>query len=117
MARTILLVHGKGEVREELAAYLRNAGLKVKTARDLRSAIRRLSEEPFDLVVCELRLSNAKSLELLKYVRTAHAELPLIFLPDGFDATSSSRLHVGRDQNALEFLMANWRTSRNLASG
>jgi len=67
----ILVVDDEADVRELLAEYFRNRGVRVATAEDGQTAVTLLAQEPsrFGLVVTDLQLPGRDGLEVLRAAR------------------------------------------------
>jgi two-component system, OmpR family, response regulator len=93
----ILIVDDDGQIRQLLAAFLRDNGFDVALARDgveMREAVRKA---PPDLVVLDLMLPGADGLELCRELRRASA-IPVIMLTArGDDTDRIIGLEVGAD--------------------
>jgi len=78
----ILLVEDEPELREDLAAELRELGYQVDESGDGSSALARLISQPFDLVVCDVRLPGLGGMELLAELRHGehlNRDVPFVF--------------------------------------
>src|SRR5437879_3859788 len=62
---------------------LEQAGHRVREAADGAQALRALRREPADLLVCDLFLSGAGGLEVLRAVRRDHPGLPVVAVSGG----------------------------------
>jgi two-component system response regulator AtoC len=65
MRRRILVVDDEPSIRKVLSATLTREGHDVHCAADGAEAMRRLSEEPFHLVVSDLKMPEVGGMELL----------------------------------------------------
>jgi len=54
--RRILIVDDESSIRESLAEFLRDFGMIVETAVNAEEALEQLAEQPFDLMIADLRL-------------------------------------------------------------
>jgi two-component system, NtrC family, response regulator AtoC len=80
MTRRILIVDDEPSLRKVLAAHLRRFGHESESAEDGAIAIRRLQEEPFHLVVTDLRMPNVDGMELLRWIHQHQPGLPVILI-------------------------------------
>ncbi|MES2643240.1 MAG: sigma-54 dependent transcriptional regulator [Myxococcota bacterium] len=80
MRSRILVVDDEPSIRKVLQAHLARDGYSVESAADGAEAIGRLSGEPFDLVITDLKMPGVGGLELLAHVRQNHPGLPLIVI-------------------------------------
>jgi two-component system, OmpR family, response regulator len=75
----ILLVEDDAEIRELVATFLRQNGMRVSVARDGREMDRLLSVSAVDLLVLDIMLPDEDGLSLCRRVRTAGG-MPIIML-------------------------------------
>lgn len=78
--KTILAVDDEPNMLRLLEISLRQAGYQPLTARDGREAIEIIRTRPVDCVVSDLHMPRMDGLQLLKEVRLASAELPVIIV-------------------------------------
>lgn len=73
-ALEVLVVDDEVEVRDLIAEYLRNRGLRVSVASEGRAAITAIEREParFGLLVTDLQLPGVDGLEVLRAARAAN---------------------------------------------
>ena len=76
----LLLVDDDLDMLEALAEGLGEQGFEVLTARSAEAAIVHLSEESFDVMVTDLRMTGADGLTLLAQARELSHELPVIVM-------------------------------------
>ncbi|HLB05423.1 MAG TPA: sigma-54 dependent transcriptional regulator [Thermodesulfobacteriota bacterium] len=67
---SILLADDNESMRVTLSILLKNSGHEVATAASGEEAIEKLGQEPFDLVVTDLKMKNIDGLEVVKAART-----------------------------------------------
>jgi two-component system response regulator PilR (NtrC family) len=65
----VLVVDDERSMRELLSITLRQAGYAVTLAEDGAAAIERIHQEPFDLVVTDLRMQETDGMDVLRAVR------------------------------------------------
>jgi CheY-like chemotaxis protein len=65
----ILVIDDEPDVRETLAALLRLDGHDVQTATDGRDGLERIGRNPFDLILCDLRMPEMDGRALYDEVR------------------------------------------------
>ena len=80
MSKRILIVDDEPSIRKVLAAHLTRFGYEVDTSPDGADAIRRLGDEPFHVVVSDLRMPNVDGLQLLAWCGTNLPGLPVILM-------------------------------------
>jgi DNA-binding NtrC family response regulator len=76
----ILLVEDRDSLRRLLARALADEGYEVAAAATGAEAIRRLGEQPFDLVLTDLKLPDHSGLEVLAASRRAQPRAPVVVL-------------------------------------
>ncbi|WP_028241025.1 response regulator transcription factor [Stutzerimonas azotifigens] len=76
----LLLIDDDQELCELLVSWLSQEGFAVRACHDGQNARAALAETPPDAVVLDVMLPDGSGLELLKQLRTEHAELPVVML-------------------------------------
>ena len=76
----LLLIDDDIELCELLGSWLGQEGFLVRACHDGRSARQALAEAPPAAVVLDVMLPDGSGLDLLKQLRTEHAELPVLML-------------------------------------
>ena len=76
----LLLIDDDVELCELLGSWLGQEGFLVRACHDGRSARQALAEAPPAAVVLDVMLPDGSGLDLLKQLRTEHAELPVLML-------------------------------------
>ncbi len=76
----ILIVDDERNIRKVLSTYLKKEGFEVETARNYEEAISKVSEENIDLVLTDMRLPGPSGLNLLQWVKSKQAFLPVILI-------------------------------------
>lgn len=79
-AARVLVVDDEVHEREGLAELLETVGCEVKSADDVKSAIRELERWGPHVVVTDLVMPGGGGLEVLRKVRTDHSDTPVIIL-------------------------------------
>lgn len=85
-APRILLVDDDLDVLSAHARFLRVEGFEVTVANDAASAWGRLCEDPFDLMITDLKMPGDDGLALTQWVRESRPDLP-VFLISGMAST------------------------------
>lgn len=76
----LLLIDDDQELCELLASWLSQEGFTVRACHDGQSARQALAAQAPSAVVLDVMLPDGSGLELLKQLRTEHAELPVLML-------------------------------------
>ncbi|MHB8626866.1 MAG: response regulator [Aggregatilineales bacterium] len=76
----ILVVEDNDAFRETVRDLLRDAGYKVRGARSVRKATKRLTKHAFDLVLTDFDLSDATGLDVLEVANTRNPAIKLIVM-------------------------------------
>jgi two-component system, OmpR family, response regulator len=93
----ILVVDDDREIRDLLARYLSDHGLRVRTAADGRHMQKELSDWSFDLIILDLMLPGEDGLSLCRRLRV-QTSLPIIMLTAmGEDTDRIIGLEMGAD--------------------
>ncbi len=80
IAGRILVVDDEESIREFLSILLEKEGYAVAMADSVADAIERLHNEPFDLVMCDLKLPDGNGLQVLEDARRRRLECPFIII-------------------------------------
>jgi DNA-binding response OmpR family regulator len=75
----IMVVDDDTTIADVIGRYLKRDGHRVEYARDGRTALRRLAEEPPDLVILDLMLPGIDGLEVCRQLR-ASSPIPVVML-------------------------------------
>jgi CheY-like chemotaxis protein len=85
-APAILVVEDDDGVRDVISQVLVDAGFEVETAATGWEAIARIEEQPFDIVVADIRLPGGlDGLEMARHVRARHPTLKCLFISGAVD--------------------------------
>jgi len=76
----VLLVDDEPELIFTLAERLELRGFSVEAVTSGEEALRRVAEEPFDIVVVDMKMPGMGGGEVLTAVRDEHPDLPVILL-------------------------------------
>ncbi|HMI93688.1 MAG TPA: response regulator, partial [Polyangiales bacterium] len=87
----ILVVDDEEEVRENTARVLARAGAEVVCVSGAESALARLEDQPFDIVVSDLMMPGTDGWELARRVRERYASLPIVALSGIAGSLTSGR--------------------------
>jgi DNA-binding NtrC family response regulator len=77
---SILVIDDETEIREGLEALLSSEDFLVTLAESGEAGLRKLSENPFDLLLLDVSLPGSNGLELLRDIRTRDPHLPIILI-------------------------------------
>ena len=78
MTRTLLIVDDEPEIRSEMAEYFEGKGYRVEQAADGLEALERVATAMPDAVITDLKMPRCDGFELIRRLRAAHADLPII---------------------------------------
>ncbi len=76
----VLLIDDETVFVDNLVAVLTRRGMKVESANDGLKALDLLSNEPYDVLVLDLRMPGMDGIELLKAIREREVHTPVIVL-------------------------------------
>lgn len=74
---TVLVVDDEADIRELLELTLVRMGLSVECAGSVAEALEQLKRHSFDLCLTDMRLPDGEGLELVRYIGTNCADLPV----------------------------------------
>lgn len=101
--RRVLIVDDNQEalfsLQEGMAKYGRH--FEILIAGDGKVAVQKLTGNPIDLVVTDMKMPRMDGLTLLKHVKTRYADIPVIIM-SGFSTPDMERL--ARENGAAEFI-------------
>jgi DNA-binding NtrC family response regulator len=80
MKPRLLVLDDERRMVDIIAMVLRREGYEVASCTDARLALEMLAQEPFDLLITDLRMPGPDGLEVLRRARTASPELPVILM-------------------------------------
>jgi DNA-binding NtrC family response regulator len=76
----ILIVEDDQTFRETVAEVLRDVGYKVRGARNLKKATKRLTKHKFDLVLTDVHIGNHSGLEVLQVATRTHPDAKIVLM-------------------------------------
>jgi DNA-binding NtrC family response regulator len=92
----VLVVDDHELYRKAVERILVRAGYEVFTARDANEAMQRVTREPLDLVLCDVKMPGISGLELVRQIREHEPDLPCIVITGyGGAEASLEALHAG----------------------
>ena len=108
----VLVVDDEPVVRDGIRLVLKAAGMRVATADDARSAISHPASAVCRLVMCDLMLPDYSGIEVLRSLREARPDLPVVMIT-GY-ATSENH-EMALEAGATDFLAKPFEESELLA--
>ena len=78
MTRTLLIVDDEPEIRAELAEFLEGTGYRVELAADGLEALDKVAAAMPDAVITDLKMPRCDGFELIRRLRAAGANLPIV---------------------------------------
>lgn len=78
MAERILVVDDEANICSLFAAELASEGWDVECANDSRSALDKIANGDFSLVVLDIKLGDEDGLEVLARIKETHSDLPVV---------------------------------------
>ncbi len=78
--RRVLVVDDEANMRRVLEIMLSRRGFRTEAAVDGRDALERMAEQPADLVITDLRMPEVNGIELLRQLRAAGNDVPVIVI-------------------------------------
>jgi excisionase family DNA binding protein len=85
----ILVVDDESSIRDLLSKTLALAEYDVDTAADGRSAVERVRQQPYDLLIADLRMPGIDGLSVIREAKRYQAHLPVIIIT-GFSSESAA---------------------------
>ncbi len=82
MSKRILVVDDEEVIRKFVKIHLMKLGYEVDEAEDGQKAIEKITEEKFDLIICDVMMPNKSGWEVVKEVKSNPEmnEIPIILL-------------------------------------
>ena len=107
----ILIVEDDQTFRETVCEVLRDAGYKVRGARSLNKATKRLTHHTFDLVVSDLELGKHSGFEVLEVANKTHPNAKIMLMSGSGDP---ELVQQALDSGAKRFLSKPFRVKELL---
>ncbi|VBB44094.1 Acetoacetate metabolism regulatory protein AtoC [uncultured Desulfatiglans sp.] len=104
--RRVLVVDDEAVVRSGIKRALQSRGLEAVAVAAAEEALQMLARTHFDLALLDIRIPDMDGVELLKRIRTAHPELPVIMIT-GYP-TIDTAVHAMK-LGALDYLVKPFR--------
>ncbi len=93
-ALRILVVEDNDTFRETVRDLLKDAGYKVRGARSVRKAAKRLNHHTFDLILTDYELGDASGLDVIEIANARHPGIKLVMM-SGRDEMAAQALESG----------------------
>src|ERR1700679_1050212 len=98
---TILVVDDEVEIREGLEALLTSENFDVSLAGTADEGLRKLEEQPFDLLLLDVSLPDRNGLDLLGEIRQRDPILPVVMITAYRDVDMARRAFKGGAQDYI----------------
>jgi two-component system NtrC family response regulator len=108
--KKILIVDDEEKLRTLLARIIGLEGFEVVQAADCRSALQKIEQTEFDVILCDVKLPDGNGVDLCEKIKTTHPEVEIILLtaygniPDGVQAIRNGAFDYitkGDDNNRI----------------
>jgi two-component system NtrC family response regulator len=108
--KKILVIDDEEKLRSLTARIIRLEGFEVTEAADCKSALKKLEQAAFDVVLCDVKLPDGNGVDLTLAVKQAYPEVEIILLtaygniPDGVQAIKNGAFDYitkGDDNNKI----------------
>jgi PAS domain S-box-containing protein len=100
--RHILLVDDEPQAIDAMSAYLREFGYRVSQATSGHSAYHLFESDPADVVVTDIRMPDGDGEELVRRLRRASPDLPIVIVTGHIGATESLEDAAAQDLTILK---------------
>lgn len=106
----VLVIDDEEKIRTLLSKIISLEGFEVVQAADSKSGLKKLDQQAFDVVICDVKLPDGSGVELLKTIKEKYPPLEIILLtaygniPDGVTAIKNGAfdyLTKGDDNNRV----------------
>ncbi len=108
----ILVIEDERDLRKILVKWLTESGYAVQSAGDGFQALQLAKQQPFDIVLTDLKLPGLDGLQLLKLLKDRDPSLMVIFLSG--QGTINDAIAALREGRAFDFIQKPLRTLRQL---
>ncbi|GMR04142.1 MAG: response regulator [Thermodesulfobacteriota bacterium] len=78
--RSIFVIDDEEPVRKVLNTHLKKEGYHVTASRGGRGVFSELNENPFELLICDIKMPDVGGLDILEYVKSNFSTVPVIML-------------------------------------
>jgi two-component system response regulator AtoC len=76
----ILIVDDERNILRFLSRLLKQEGFQADTAKNFEEAVSKIVDQPFDLILSDMRLPGRSGLDLLKWVKEKDPDLPVVII-------------------------------------
>ena len=80
MAQTILIVDDEKAIRKTLSEILSFEGFLVEEAADGAEAVKKISENNYDCIICDIKMPKMDGIEVLDQTRALKPDIPFIVI-------------------------------------
>jgi DNA-binding NtrC family response regulator len=87
--KKLLVIDDEPAIREGVRRILESESFQVETFANGHAALERIKQEPFDLVVTDLKMPGISGMEVLKAIKEIQPDLPVIFIT-GYSSVDSA---------------------------
>jgi CheY-like chemotaxis protein len=88
--KRVLVADDEAVIRETVHDVLTQMGCCVETARDGTEAIAMVSQRPYELILCDIKMPGSSGYEVFAAAKTAMPDCPVIFITGfGYDPNHS----------------------------
>lgn len=87
--KKLLVIDDEPAIREGVRRILESESFQVETFASGHAALERIKQEPFDLVVTDLKMPGISGMEVLKAIKEIQPDLPVIFIT-GYSSVDSA---------------------------
>ena len=114
MERQVLIVDDEENMRHMLSAFLANHGYVTEAAENGSQALAKLKENPYDIVLCDIRMPQMDGMRFLQKLADEHATIPTVIMMSAYgsldDAIEAMKLgaydYVSKPFKPDEILLA-----------
>ena len=80
MSKTVLVVDDEPEILKSVRENLMDEGYEVLVAVDGPEALRKVDEDPPDLVLLDIKMPGLDGIEVLEQIKSGHPEVPVVMM-------------------------------------
>ena len=79
-AHHLLVIDDDRWLLESMAEWLRSEGFRIQTANSVADGKRKMTEQEFSLVLCDVRLEDSDGMDLLKWAKKKAPQIPVLMM-------------------------------------